>query len=44
MLTPKDEVIDNWFNFFKIVIFWISPIAFDTQYVGIAYGRQDILT
>jgi len=44
MLTPKDEGIDNWFNFLKIGIFWIFPIFFDTLDVGIASRRQDIFT
>jgi hypothetical protein len=44
MLTPKDEFIDNWFYFFKVGIFWIFPIVFYTIDVGIAYGKQDILT
>jgi hypothetical protein len=44
MLTPKDEGIHNWFNFFLIGIFWIFLIVFDTLDVGIAFGRQNILT
>jgi hypothetical protein len=42
MLTPKDEGIDNWF-FFLITIFWIFPFFF-TLNVGIAFGKQDVLT
>ncbi len=42
MLTPRDEGIDNWFNFLKISIFWIFYIFLID--VGIAFGRQDILT
>ncbi len=44
MLTPKDEGIDNWFNFLKIVISWIFPIVFYTLDVSIACGRQYVFT
>jgi hypothetical protein len=44
MFTPKDEGIDNWFDFLKISIFWIFPIVFDTLDVSIACGRQYVLT
>ncbi len=44
MLTPKDEGIDNWFNFFKICIFWIFPIVFYTLDASIAFGKQYVLT
>jgi hypothetical protein len=44
MFTPKDEGIDNWFNFLKISILWIYLLIFYTLYVDIAFGKQDILT
>jgi hypothetical protein len=44
MLTPKDEGIDNWFNFFKICIFWIFPIVLYTLDASIAFGKQYVLT
>jgi len=44
MLAPKDEGIDNWFYFLKIIIFWIYPIVFNTLDVGITFGKQDVLT
>jgi hypothetical protein len=44
MLTFKDEGIDNWFNFFKIGIFWIFPIVFYTLNAYITFGKQDLLT
>jgi hypothetical protein len=43
MLTPKDEGIDNWFNFLKISIFWIFPIVFHTLDASITFGKQDVL-
>jgi hypothetical protein len=44
MFTPKDEGIDNWFNFFFKGIFWIFPIGFYTLDAGITFGKQDVLT
>jgi hypothetical protein len=44
MLTPKNESIDNWFNYFLMSIFWIFPTIFDTLDASIAFGRQDVLT
>jgi hypothetical protein len=44
MFTLKGEGIDNWFNFFKICIFWIIPIVFDTLDASIAFGRQNVFT
>jgi hypothetical protein len=43
MLTPKDGGIDNWFNFLKINIFGFFYF-FNTLDVGIACGREDVLT
>ncbi len=44
MLTPKDEGIDNWFNFLKIGIFWIFLIVFYTIYACITFGKRDVFT
>jgi hypothetical protein len=44
MLTPKDEGIDNWCNFFKIGLFWIFPIVFYTIDACITFGKQDVFT
>jgi hypothetical protein len=44
MLKPKDEDIDNWFNFEKINIFWIFPFLVYTLDVNITFGKQDVLT
>jgi hypothetical protein len=44
MLTPKDEGIDNWFNFLRISIFWIFPFFVYTLDANITFGKQDVLT
>ncbi len=44
MLTPKAEGIDNWFNFFKIGIFWIFSFFFYTLNACFTFGKQDVLT
>jgi len=38
-LTPKDEGIDNWFNFLYIGIFWIF-LFFYTLDAGITFSKQ----
>ncbi len=44
MLTPKDEGIDNWFNYIYIGIFWIFLLFFYTLDACITFGKQDVLT
>jgi hypothetical protein len=41
MLTPKDEGIDNWFNYLYIYI-GNSFIIYILD-VGIMFGKQDVL-
>jgi hypothetical protein len=43
MLTSKDEDIDNWFIFLNRYLLDISFLK-KTLNVGIAFGKQDILT
>jgi len=43
MLTPKDEGIDNWFNFFNRYFFDTSYCSYALN-AGIAFSKQDDLT